>query len=63
MVRILIKHRVQIKAEGNHKYNRMTGVLNRRDGARVWCKSVAPRFVLATCFGTADGSMKSRLEK
>lgn len=31
MVRILTKHRVQIKVEGNHKYNRMTGILNRGD--------------------------------
>lgn len=60
MVRILTKHRVQIKVEGNHKYGRMTGVLNRGDGN---CARFCAGFVFATCFRTADGSMKSRVEE
>lgn len=60
MGRIVTKHRVQIKVEGNHRHNRMTGVLNRRDGD---CARFCGGFVFATCFRTADGSTERRLEK
>lgn len=59
-VRIVTKHRVQIKVEESHRCIRMTGILNRGDGD---CAGFCAGFMFATCCGTVDGSTESGLEK